>query len=89
MNALLELQRPFAARPGSGSGGPARIPTRKQVTAAKLLSLADELHQTLDAWPKDSIIGDYILIEAHYRDVVAKSNRVMRTAPSSPGHPGQ
>lgn len=87
MNALLELQRPFDARPGSGSGGPARIPTGKRVTTAKLLSLADELHQTLDAWPKDSIIGDYILIEAHYRDVVAKSNRVMRLLRQAPDTP--
>ncbi|MBT1166146.1 S8 family peptidase [Bifidobacterium simiarum] len=78
MNTLLELRKPFESRTGTAAGGPPHIPREKSVSADKLMSLADELRRLLDSWPKDSLIGSNVLVEAHYRDVVAKSNRMLR-----------
>lgn len=77
MNALLELHKPFESRPGTAAGGPAHIPTGATVTADTLIALANDLQQVLASWPEQSLIGDNILVEARYRSVVAKSNRMM------------
>lgn len=87
MNTLLELRKPFESRAGTAFGGPARIPTGQRVTSDKLLSLAEDLRQLLDSWPKDSLIGNSILVEAHYRGIVAKSNRIMRLLRQTPDIP--
>ena len=87
MNPLLELHKPFESRPGTAAGGPARIPTGATVTADKLTVLANELQQAMKSWPERSLIGDNILIETHYRSVVAKSNRMTRLLRQSPDMP--
>ncbi|RSX54074.1 Peptidase, S8/S53 family [Bifidobacterium goeldii] len=87
MNALLELHKPFESRPGTAAGGPAHIPTGATVTADTLIALANDLQQVLASWPEQSLIGDNILVEARYRSVVAKSNRMMRLLRQSPDVP--
>lgn len=87
MNALLKLRKPFESRAGTAAGGPARIPTGAHVDARKLITLADELSKLTDSWPQDSPTGDKMLIEAHYRDIVAKSNRMKRLLRQAPDIP--
>lgn len=87
MNALLELRKPFESRVGTAAGGPARIPTGTHVEAGKLLALSGELSKLLECWPQDSLTGDGMLIEAHYRGIVAKSNRMTRLLRPAPDIP--
>lgn len=76
MNDLLELKGQFqhgkAQQPG-----PPELPRGQHVDAEKLRSLASDLARIRDYWKKQDVSFNP-LVSAHYRTVVAKSNRIRR-----------
>lgn len=76
MNDLLELKGQFQHSRAQQPGAP-ELPKGKRVTAGELRSLADDLVRIRDYWEEQDVTFDP-LVSAHYRTVVAKSNRIRR-----------
>lgn len=76
MNDLLELKGQFQHSKAQQPGAP-ELPRGQRVTAEKLRSLAADLTRIRDYWEEQDVSFDP-LVSAHYRTVVAKSNRIRR-----------
>lgn len=76
MNDLLELKGQFQHSKAQQPGAP-ELPRGQRVTAEKLRSLAADLMRIRDYWEEQDVSFDP-LVSAHYRTVVAKSNRIRR-----------
>lgn len=76
MNDLLELKGQFQHSKAQQPGAP-ELPKGQRVTAEKLRSLATDLKRIRDYWEEQDVSFDP-LVSAHYRTVVAKSNRIRR-----------
>lgn len=57
--------------------GPPIIPQGEKVSVSHLLTLKDELNRVYEEWQYQDFI-EGALVEIHYRQVIAKSNRVAR-----------
>lgn len=76
MNDLLELKGQFQHSKAQQPGAP-ELPRGQKVTSDKLRSLAGDLARIRDYWEEQGVsFGP--LVSAHYRTVVAKSNRIRR-----------
>ena len=76
MNNLLELKGQLQHAKAKKPGAP-ELPRGQSVTAEKLRSLVGDLVRIRDYWKAQGVsFGP--LISAHYRTVVAKSNRIRR-----------
>ena len=75
MHDLLEVKLDFKTGKKAGRVGPALLPVGGEVTARKLLKLAEDLKSVVDYWRKNPLI-DGALVSIHYNRIVAKSNRV-------------
>ncbi|MBR3234802.1 MAG: S8 family peptidase [Atopobiaceae bacterium] len=86
MNDLLLLSGGFETRPAAGGGAPT-LPPRAVIKPEDLYALANQLDSVLDNWRGSTFLKD-VLITVEYRQVVAKSNRVV-TLLKSPNHPSE
>jgi Subtilase family len=76
MNDVLQLRGTFNQKPSGGRPGLPNMPkSAKSVTAAHLHKLLKELQELDTYWQGEKLIPG-ALIDIHYIDVIAKSNRV-------------
>lgn len=75
MNDLLLLSGGFESRPAAGGGAPT-LPPKATVSSEKLNALADQLDEVLNTWQGSTLLHD-VLIAVEYRQVVAKTNRIV------------
>jgi hypothetical protein len=76
MNDVLQLRGTFQQRPSSGRPGSPNVPKNaKPVTSAHLNKLIKELNELDQYWKKETLIAG-ALVDVHYIDVIAKSNRI-------------
>ncbi len=75
MNSVLHLKGQFDYQPNRNKPGPKNLPVHSQVKVKHIKKLLDEMIEILNKWQNDTRIGG-ALISVHYRDVVAKSNRI-------------
>ena len=75
MNNILQLKGKFEYRKNESRGGSAKLPVNTVVTVEQLEKLRAELGNVLRCWQEDTTIGG-ALVSVHYKNVVAKSNRL-------------
>lgn len=76
MNDVLQLRGTFNQKPSGGRPGSPNMPKNaKSVTATKLHKLVKELEELDEYWRGERLIPG-ALIDIHYIDVIAKSNRI-------------
>ena len=76
MNDILQLKGTFEQLPNEASGGGRTIPKNAPtITSEKVGALLDDLRGLKAYWAKESVLQN-CLIDAYYRGVVAKSNRI-------------
>lgn len=76
MNSILQLRGTLNQKPSSGRPGPPNIPKgAKSVESIHLKRLLKELKELDSYWQTEKLITG-ALIDIHYIDVIAKSNRI-------------
>ncbi len=83
MNDILRLKGRFNPRPGKFGGGAASLPKSKDpingsersVSAEHLAKHSSKIHELMESWHMKKYI-EGALVDVHYRQVIAKSNRV-------------
>lgn len=75
MNDLLQLKGRFLSRTNTQTGGPLHLKKGTQVTSEHIHNLKNQLEDILNYWKNDTKVGG-ALVSVHYRQVVAKSNRL-------------
>lgn len=76
MNNILQLKGTLQQRPNDNKPGPRNVPnSAAPITKEKLQKLLRDLLDLRDYWHRQSII-EGCLIDVHYIDVIAKSNRI-------------
>lgn len=76
MNDVLQLRGTFNQKPSGGRPGSPNIPkSAKSVASAHLTKLVNELKELSSYWQGEKLITG-ALIDVHYIDVIAKSNRI-------------
>src|ERR1019366_9255041 len=77
MNEILQLKGKFQQRPSEGRGGNPSLPKAANtlVESSHVLEIASQIHDLSKFWQGiDTVSG--ALIDIHYKQVIAKSNRV-------------
>ena len=75
MNKILQLKGHFDSNPNGSRPGPAKLPPNSDVSADHIDKLVSRLESILSTWKEDTRL-DGALVSVHYRDIVAKSNRL-------------
>ena len=75
MNKILQLKGHFDSNPNGTRPGPAKLPPNTEVSSEHIDMLAGRLESILATWEKDTRL-DGALVSVHYRDIIAKSNRL-------------
>ena len=75
MNSILQLKGQFEHKKNSAGFGPTNLPVGGSVTSNHINKLRQQLIKILDFWQKNTFI-DGALVSVHYKQVVAKSNRI-------------
>lgn len=75
MNNLLQLKGRFEKRPNGNKPGAPKLPKGKEVSANHLIELTKELENICSYWRSNTDING-ALVSVHYRQIVAKSNRL-------------
>lgn len=75
MNSVLHLKGQFEYQPNTSIPGAKNLPVKAEVTVEHLKNLKVQLERILLKWQQDTRLGG-ALISVHYKDVVAKSNRI-------------
>lgn len=75
MNNILQLKGRFEQRANIASFGPPKLPKSKKVSADHLRKLSNQLRDILEYWRETPVIAG-ALVSVHYKQVVAKSNRI-------------
>ena len=75
MNSILQLKGRFEQRPNGIKPGAPKLPRGKQVEAAHILQLVEQLEAIYKYWQSNTDINGAI-VSVHYKQVVAKSNRL-------------
>lgn len=75
MNDLLHLKGAFKQAKNDSGGGPPTIPAGATVPASHIDHIANSLQAAKEYWDNQTTITK-VLINANYRQVVAKSNRI-------------
>lgn len=79
MNDLLLLKGKFEQKKNSSQPGSPELPTGKEVSSQHLRELAESLRRACAYWEQHNVLGlKKLLISVHYKDVIAKSNRISR-----------
>jgi len=76
MNNVLQLKGRFQGRKNNSSFGPMNLPKDSKVSVIHLQSLRQQLQQISGFWKNESAMIGGALVSVHYRQVVAKSNRL-------------
>jgi len=76
MNNVLRLKGRFDQRRNTSHPGAPELPTKVNVEAVHLDSLASNLERVIDYWEETTLLKNGVLVSAYYRMVVAKSNRI-------------
>lgn len=88
MNNVLQLKGQFQKRKAPGGFGSPNLPKGKSVSAEHVLNLKSQLNDIIEFWKQEKTING-ALVSVHYRNVVAKSNRVQILMSDGGGHPNQ
>lgn len=75
MNSVLHLKGQFEYQSNPNKPGPKNLPVRAEVKVEHLEALREQLQRILLKWQQDTRLGG-ALVSVHYKDVVAKSNRI-------------
>ena len=75
MNSVLHLKGQFDYQPNLNKPGPKNLPVHAEVDIEHLKGLKAQLECILLKWKQDTRLGG-ALVSVHYKDVVAKSNRI-------------
>ena len=75
MNSVLHLKGQFEYQSNLNKIGPKNLPIRAEVNVEHLKNLKEQLERILLKWQQDTRLGG-ALVSVHYKDVVAKSNRI-------------
>lgn len=75
MNNILQLKGTFKSQKNPNKPGSPNLPKNQFVTSEHIGELINQLEDILIRWQKDRLI-DGALVSVHYRQVVAKSNRI-------------
>lgn len=75
MNSVLHLKGQFDYQPNHNRPAGKNLPVHTQVEVKHIEKLLKEMSTVLNKWENDTRIGG-ALISVHYKDVVAKSNRI-------------
>lgn len=75
MNSVLHLKGQFEYQSNPNKPGPKNLPMRAEVKVEHLKNLKEQLERILLKWQHDTRLGG-ALVSVHYKDVVAKSNRI-------------
>lgn len=78
MNEILQLRGKIQQRPSAGRGGSPSLPraANTSVKAEHISNLSRQLKDLASFWASDDILLGEALIDVHYRQVIAKSNRI-------------
>lgn len=76
MNNILQLKGKFQPRKNLSSFGPMNLRKNGIVTVQHIEKLKQQLQNILERWEKEQELIGGALISVHYKDVVAKSNRL-------------
>jgi hypothetical protein len=77
-NDVLQLKGTFEQRRNTASFGKPSIPLSETVGIEKIDSLSGQLSDVLDYWKRNQELFTGALIEVHYTNIVAKSNRIKK-----------
>jgi hypothetical protein len=77
-NDILLLKGTFEQRKSSASFGKPSIPRNKSVDAKDISDLANQLAEIARYWEMNQEVFTGALVEVHYTQIVAKSNRIKR-----------
>lgn len=86
MNNILQLKGQFHQRMNPNGFGPMNLPKGAKVTAKHVENMKIQLIQLDKYWHKEQTIGG-VLISAHYKCIVAKSNRLQILLSDKGKHP--
>ena len=75
MNSVVHLKGQFEYQSNPNKPGPKNLPMRAEVKVEHLKNLKEQLERILLKWQHDTRLGG-ALVSVHYKDVVAKSNRI-------------
>ena len=75
MNSVLHLKGQFEYQTNTSIPGAKNLPVKAEVTVEHLKNLKVQLERILLKWQQDTRLGG-ALVSVHYKDVVAKSNRI-------------
>ena len=75
MNSVLHLKGQFEHQANPNKPGPKNLPVRGEVKVEHLKNLKNQMERILLKWQQDTRLGG-ALVSVHYKDVVAKSNRI-------------
>jgi hypothetical protein len=75
MNNILQLKGRFEQRPNSSKPGAPKLPKGKSVSSSHLMDLSHQLQSILKYWKENTDING-ALVSVHYKQIVAKSNRL-------------
>lgn len=75
MNSILQLKGRFEQRHNGSTPGLPKLPKGKTVTSDHLKELAQQILTILRYWQTNTDIGG-ALVSVHYKQIVAKSNRL-------------
>jgi len=76
MNNILQLKGQFDKGQNPNKPGPPNLPAKTSVNAEKIESLAQQLYNILIYWQDNQQVIGGALVSVHYRQVIAKSNRL-------------
>ncbi|MEA5020488.1 MAG: S8 family peptidase [Gordonibacter sp.] len=77
MNEILQLKGSLQQKSNPSTPGPPELPTNKVVSAGDLDKLKSDLEHVSKFWHEDRFL-ESTLVSVHYKQVVAKSNRIGR-----------
>lgn len=78
MNEILQLRGRIQQSPSAGRGGNPSLPKAEStiLKADKVSALAEQIKNLRSFWASDTVLQDEALVDVHYRQVIAKSNRI-------------
>ena len=83
MNTLLQLKGHFEQRSNPNRPGPRNLPAGQEVKVSHVVDLMNQLSNLAQFW-SDKTLFEKALVSVHYKDVVAKSNRIKDLLSESP-----
>lgn len=83
MNDILNLKGHFEQRKNPNRPGARNLPANQKIEVSHIINLRKQLEELAEYW-KDKFLFKNALVSVHYKDVVAKSNRIRDLLSESP-----